>query len=353
MTKHLEDTVHTLPEYPVSLPKNDFLAFSNVFHFSRYPKWIWKMLVQSDEQRFVKTENRFPALLSFLVLTPRNLGRFWSKAWVWACVLGPKEQERKLVWSEFTCTIARLVRHSRVFTICACCSMRAVSFEYVARRWTHRPKFSIWRFAVANYYTNPVWRRMTVDPSMASTTMIPWTWSTHHSIWSVNAFSQSKCESYHKPSSKSRLFRCVSCLQRFAHVLSRSRYFDLIRWSLALYLLTDVAMNVLLLLFFPEVLRPLTPRLAAFWPTIARLTANPTLLPSLLAAFLVLDLLGLLSLLLLSVPLALINMCHLSFALLKLAAAFESCAVLAAHTYFLVLAVLFAVLLPHRPYPPV
>lgn len=193
---------------------------------------------------------------------------------------------------------------------------------------------------------------MTVNESV-SRSPIPWSWSTHHSIWSAQALPQTKCDSYHKPSSKSKLFRCVRCLQRFAHVLSRSRYFDLIRWSLVLYLLADIALNVLLLLFFPEILDPLSPRLSAFWPSLARLAFNHTLLPPLLALLLLLDLFGLLSLLLLCFPLALLNVCHLSFALLKLAAAFNSTFVLAAHAYFVLLAVLFAMLLPHRPYPPV
>ena len=147
---------------------------------------------------------------------------------------------------------------------------------------------------------------------------------------------------------KSRSQRLASVTHRMGHLLSRSGYFQLIKVSLVLYLLVDVSLNVLLLLFGEEMMQPLRQRLHQHLPAALSLCPDVRWLRVLLGSCLLLDLLGLLAILLHNLPLALLNVYHLSLAMLKLALAFGSACVLAAHFYFLVLSVVFVILLPHR-----
>lgn len=147
---------------------------------------------------------------------------------------------------------------------------------------------------------------------------------------------------------KSRTQRLAGVVHRVGHLISRSGYFQLIKCSLCLYLLVDVLLNVLLMLFGEEMLEPLRHRLARHLPAALMLCPDVRLLRAMLACCLLLDLLGLLAVLLNSVPLALLNVYHLALAMLKLALAFGSVCVLFAHLYFVILSVVFVILLPHR-----
>ena len=152
-----------------------------------------------------------------------------------------------------------------------------------------------------------------------------------------------------KPTSRlDRLDSLVDKFHSFSYLMTQSTYFHIVKCNIGLYLLVDVLLNVILIIFSEELVDSVRHRLNMNLPILLPIAYTANSFRFLIAICLLLDLLGFLSLLLESLLLALLTVYHLAFGIIKLSLVFDSTGILLFHMWFVLLSLFFALILPHK-----
>ena len=146
----------------------------------------------------------------------------------------------------------------------------------------------------------------------------------------------------------SRLDSLIDKFHSMSYLITQSTYFYVVKCNIGLYLLVDVLLNVILIIFSEELIDSVRLRLSMNLPILNFVAYSANTLRVLIAICLLLDLLGFISILIESLLLALALVYHLAFGIIKLSLVFDSTSILFFHMYFVILSLIYALLLPHK-----
>lgn len=150
------------------------------------------------------------------------------------------------------------------------------------------------------------------------------------------------------PKSANKLDRLVNKFHSLSYLISQSTYFYVIKCNIGLYLIVDLVLNVILIIFSEELIDSVRLRLSMNLPILSFIAYSANSFRVVISVCLLLDLLGFISILIESLLLALLTVYHLAFGVIKLSLVFDSTGLLGLHMYFVLLALFFAVVLPHK-----
>lgn len=145
-----------------------------------------------------------------------------------------------------------------------------------------------------------------------------------------------------------RLDSLIDKFHSMSYLITQSTYFYVVKCNIGLYLLVDVLLNVILIIFSEELVDSVRLRLSMNLPILNFVAYSANTLRILIAICLLLDLLGFISILIESLLLALLTVYHLAFGIIKLSLVFDSTGILFGHMYFVILSLIYALLLPHK-----
>ena len=149
-------------------------------------------------------------------------------------------------------------------------------------------------------------------------------------------------------SSTNRLDNLVDKFHSLSYLITQSTYFYVVKCNLGLYLIVDILLNVILIIFSEELIDSVRLRLSLNLPVLNFIAYSANSFRFLIAVCLLLDLLAFISILIESLLLALLTVYHLAFGIIKLSLVFDSSFILFGHMYFVILSLLFALVLPHK-----